>query len=367
MKFKRVDTDRMVGDDPDKLSRTAKVQRRVATALIRPTSANTGEQRQILKDYESYGDLVSPNTFSQSITDDQIIAQRRDKDLTKAMGIAEMYKDAIYRTEAAIPSMHQDNPRNAIDAERELEGLRHWHALESEKIERLATPPRPGQTSKHVTLAALLGKNAVGYALSDSNPKMRRERTGPYSLSPDYETLDGPTGIWNAADLGTAKATHRANTRNLTRGQRLKERIAPYRAVVHELSDAYGGAEEGGWVYETGTPVHTSRGFVTARGAAKEVEKLKTKYTRAKNGRNVLSMSPSDVYDMDVDQGVFEPQEYVDNWARAQLGDEAATFIEEPDDEDYDYSHFGQHSNDYKVNLAYGNIGAYPKRRPRYE
>jgi hypothetical protein len=367
MRFKKVNVDRMEGDNPDSLSRTAKVQRRIATSLIRPTSANTGEQREILKNYEDYGDLVSPDTFSKSIKDDKYIAESRDKQLTKAMGTAELYKNAMHTSEAELVSMRQDNPRGAQDAEWALDGLRGLYAQESEKIERLASPSKPGQTSKHVTLAALLGKHAVGYALSDSNPEMRKERTGPYSLSPDYETPDGPTGVWNAADLGTAKATHRANTRNLTRGQRLKERIAPYRAVVHELSDAYGGAEEGGWVYETGTPVHTSRGFVTARGAAKEVEKLKTKYTRAKNGRNILSMSPSDVYDMDVDQGVFEPQEYTDNWAKAHLGNEAATFIQEPDDEDYDYSHFGQHSNDYKVNLAYGNIGNYPKRRPRYE
>lgn len=365
MKFKRVVTDRMEGDDPDKLSRTAKVQRRIATTLIRPTSASTGEQREILKDYEDYGDRVSPNTFSKSIKDDKYIAESRDKQLTKAMGTAELYKNALHTGEAALVSMRQDNPRNAQDAEWELNGLRDLYEIESQKIERLASPPKPGQTSKHVTLAALLGKHAVGYALSDSNPEMRRERTGPYSLSPDYETPDGPTGVWTASDFGTAKATHRANTRNLTRGQRLRERIAPYRAVVHELSDAYGGPEEGGWVYETGTPVHTSRGFVTARGAAKEVEKLKTKYTRAKNGRNILSMSPSDVYEMDEDQGVFEPQEYTDNWAGA-MG-MPSRFIQEPDDEDYDYSHFGQHSKDYKVNLSYGDIGAYPKRRPRYE
>jgi len=350
MKFKRVDTDRMVGDDPDKLSRTAKVQRRIATTLIRPTSANTGEQRQILKDYQDYGDFVSPNTFSKSIEDDKFIAKRRDKQLTDAMGKAELYNGLIHQYE----SYKED-----------VGGLRQLYAQESDKVKNLSVPPTPGQTSKHVTLAALLGKHAVGYALSDSNPEMRKERTGPYSLSPDYETSDGPTGVWNAADLGTAKATHRANTRNLTRGQRLKERVAPYRAVVHELGDAYGGREEGGWTYETGTPVHTSRGFVTARGAAKEVEKLKTKYTRAKNGRSVLSMSPSDVYDMDVDQGVFEPQEYTDN--RADAMGMPSRFIQEPLDEDYDYSHFGQHSNDYKVNLAYGNIGAYPKRRPRYE
>lgn len=365
MKFKRVVTDRMEGDDPDKLSRTAKVQRRIATALIKPTSASTGEQRQILRDYETYGDRVSPNTFSQSIKDDQYIAKTRDKKLTEAMGMVEMLNTAMPHAEAKVAQLGQDNPRAVQDAQWAVNSLRDMHARESEKIERLATPPKPGQTSKHVTLAALLGKHAVGYALSDSNPEMRKERTTPYSLSPDYETPDGPRGVYVSSDLGEAKATHRANTRNLTRMQRLKERVAPYRAVVHELGDAYGGGEEGGWTYETGTPVHTSRGFVTARGAAKEAEKLKTKYKRTEGGRSILSMSPSDVYAMDEDQGVFEPQEYTDNWADA-MG-MPSRFIQEPDDEDYDYSHFGQDSNDYKVNLAYGDIGAYPKRRPRYE
>lgn len=365
MRFKRVDTDRMVGDDPDKLSRTAKVQRRVATALIRPTSASTGEQRiKLGSDYEG----VNPNAFSQSIKDDQIIAERRDKQLTNAMGKVEMINSAMPHAEARVVQLGQDNPRAVQDARWAVDSLRSMHAQESETVRRLSTPPEPSQTSKHVWMAALLGKHAVGYALSDSNPEMRKETAQPFGMrTPSYETPEGPKGIYEAKDLGEAKAVNRASTRNLTRGQRLKEKIAPYRAVVHELGDAYGGREEGGWTYETGTPVHTSRGFVTARGAAKEAEKLKTKYKRAENGRSILSMSPSDVYAMDEDQGVFEPQEYTDNWAKAHLGDEVSTFTQEPLDEDYDYSHFGQSSKDYKVDTSYGKIGAYPKQRPHYE
>ena len=351
MKFKSVDTDRMEGDNPEGMSRTAKVQRRVATALIKPTSASTGEQRAVLRDYEDYGDRVSPNTFSKSIEDDKFIAKRRDKQLTDAMGKAELYNGFIHQ--------YEDSPEDVL-------GLKQLYEQESNKVKNLSVPPTPGQTSKHVTLAAILGKHAVGYALSDSNPEMRKETAQPYGMrTPSYETPEGPKGIYEAKDLGEAKATNRANTRNLTRGQRLKEKIAPYRAVVHELSDAYGGPEEGGWTYETGTPVHTSRGFVTARGAAKEAEKLKTKYKRAEGGRSVLSMRPSDVYAMDEDQGVFEPQEYTDN--RADAMGMPSRFIQEPLDEDYDYSHFGQHSKDYRVDTSYGKIGAYPKQRPRYE
>ena len=46
MRFKSVDIDRMDGDNPESMSRTSKIQRRVASSLIRPTSASTGEQRQ---------------------------------------------------------------------------------------------------------------------------------------------------------------------------------------------------------------------------------------------------------------------------------------------------------------------------------
>lgn len=365
MRFKPVDTDRMEGDNPEGMSRTAKVQRRIATALIRPTSASTGKQRQILQDHGDYG-RVAPDTFSQSIKNDEYGAQIRDKKLTRAMSDVELYNSAMPHAEAAVVKVSQDNPRALQNAQGRLQDLKVAHYQANQVVESLKTPPQPSQTSKHVTLAALLGKHAVGYALSDSNPAMRRETTTPLGMrTPDYETPEGPTGIYEAKDLGQAKATHRANTRNLSRGQRLKERIAPYRAVVHELSDAYGGPEEGGWTYETGTPVHTSRGFVTARGAAKEAEKLKTKYKRAEGGRSILSMSPSDVYDMDYDDGVFEPQEYTDNYAKAM--DMPSTFVQEPLDEDYDYSHFGQSSKDYKVNTSYGKLGAYPKRRPRYE
>lgn len=350
MKFKPVDTDRMEGDNPEGMSRTAKVQRRVATALVKPTSASTGEQRAVLKGYEDYGDRVRPNTFSKSIEDDKFIAKRRDKQLTDAMGKAELYNGFIHE--------YENGPED-------IGGLKQLYAQESDKVKNLSVPPTPGQTSKHVTLAALLGKHAVGYALSDSNPAMRKEATGLNKNSPDFETPEGPKGIYEAKDLGEAKATNRANTRNLTRGQRLKEKVAPYRAVVHELGDAYGGREEGGWTYETGTPVHTSRGFVTQRGAAKEADKLRTKYTPAKGARSILNMSASDVYQMDDDDGVFEPQQYTDNHAKAM--DMPSTFIQEPLDEDYDYSHFGQHSKDYKVSVGYGKIGAYPKQRPRYE
>lgn len=362
MKFKPVDTDRMEGDNPEGMSRTAKVQRRIATALIKPTSASTGEQRQRLRDYEGN---IGPNDFSQSITNDQNIAKSRDKRLTKAMSEVELYNSAMPHAEAAVVQARQDNPGKEQDAKWALESLQVGHYRANETVKGLSTPLVPSQTSKHVTLAALLGKHAVGYAVSDSNPAMRKEAVELDKNSPDFETPGGPQGIYQASDLGEAKATNRANSRNLTRGQRLKEKVAPYRAVVHELGDAYGGREEGGWSYETGTPVHTSRGFVTQRGAAKEADKLRAKYTPAKGARSILNMSASDVYQMDDDDGVFEPQQYTDNHAKA-MG-MPSTFIQEPLDEDYDYSHFGQHSKDYKVSVGYGKIGAYPKQRPRYE
>jgi len=348
-------------DNPKTISRTSKVQRRIASTLIRPKSASTGKQRQLLQQDRA----VRPEDFSQSITNDQRVAQNRDKRLTEAMQNIEMYDSVIPHAEAKIVAARQDNPNEAKWLQNSLGMLTYNRNIANDEVKRLKTPPQPSQTNKHVWMAALLGKNAVGYALSDSNPAMSKETSTIGINSPDFESPSGPQGIYQASDLGEAKAVNRANSRTLNRKQRIKEKVAPYRAIVHELGDAYGGHEEGGWTYETGTPVHTSRGFVTQRGAAKEADKLRTKYTRKKGGRSVLNMSPSDVYAMDDDQGVFESLEYTDNWADA-MG-VPSRFMQEPLDEDYNYSHFGQPSKDYKVSVGYGKIGEYPKQRPHYE
>lgn len=358
--YNSIDIDEMEGGTPENMSRTARMQRRIATALIRPTSASTGEQRNRL--YE-HTDTITPDSFSKSIESDNWVAQSRDKKLTDAMGKMEYINKFMPDAEGDIVKARQQNPQDLDRAQAWAGHLQQAYSQTNDTIKELSTPREPSQTSKHLWMAALLGKHAVGHAISDQNDAMGKEvKTPPYV---DYETTGEPATIWTSSHVGEAKATHRANTRTLTRGQRLKERIAPYRAVVHEVNDAYGGPEEGGWTYETGTPVHTSRGFVTKRGAQKEVERLKTKYTPVEGGRSILSMSPSDVYDMDRDQGVFEPLEYTDNYAKAH--DMPSRFTQEPLDEDYDYSHFGQPSRDYKVNLGYGKLGPYPKRRPYYE
>jgi hypothetical protein len=350
----------MDGDNPESMSRTSKIQRRVASSLIRPTSASTGEQRQRIRNNDG---RVSPDDFSQSITSDQRAANTRDRKLTEAMQNIEMYDSVIPHAEAKIVAARQDNPNQAKWLQNSLGMLTHNRNIANDEVKRLKTPPQPSQTNKHVWMAALLGKNAVGYALSDSNPAMRKEAVTLGQNSPDFESPSGPQGIYQASDLGEAKAINRANSRTLNRKQRIKEKISPYRAIVHELGDAYGGREEGGWTYETGKPVHTSRGFVTQRGAAKEADKLRTKYTRKQ--RSILNMSPSDVYSMDENDGVFENLEYTDNWADA-MG-VPSRFMQEPLDEDYNYSHFGQPSKDYKVSVGYGKIGEYPKQRPHYE
>jgi len=347
-------------DNPKNISRTSKIQRRIASTLIRPKSASTGEQRQRIRGNNG---IVSPDDFSRSITNDQRVASFRDKKLTEAMQNIEMYDSVIPRAEAKIAAARQDNPNEVKWLQSSLGVLKHNRNVENNEIKRLKTPPKPSQTNKHVWMAALLGKNAVGYALSDSNPAMSKETSTTGINTPDFETPSGPQVIYQASDLGEAKAINRANSRTLNRKQRIKEKIAPYRAIVHELGDAYGGREEGGWTYETGTPVHTSRGFVTQRGAAKEADKLRTKYTRKQ--RSILNMSPSDVYAMDESDGVFENLEYTDNSADA-MG-MPSRFYQEPLDEDYDYSHFGQPSKDYRVSVGYGKIGAYPKQRPHYE
>jgi hypothetical protein len=362
MRFKSVDIDRMDGDNPESMSRTSKIQRRVASSLIRPTSASTGEQRQRIRDNDG---RIGPDDFSQSIVNDQRVASTRDRRLTEAMQNVEMYDSVMPHAEAKVVKARQDNPREEEWARHSLKSLMSARNQASSIVEQLKTSPQLSQTSKHVWMAALLGKNAVGYSLSDSNPAMRKEAVTLGPNSPDFETPSGPQGIYQASDLGEAKAINRANSRTLNRKQRLKEKISPYRAIVHELGDAYGGREEGGWTYETGKPVHTSRGFVTQRGAAKEADKLRTAYTRKKGGRSILNMSPSDVYSMDEDDGVFKNLEYTDNWADA-MG-VPSKFMQEPLDEDYNYSHFGQPSKDYRVRVGYGIIGEYPKQRPYYE
>ncbi|NDB57007.1 hypothetical protein EB001_00915 [bacterium] len=353
------DIDEMDEDNSEKLSRTAKVQRRIASALIRPKSASTGEQRQLLQQDR----VVKPEDFSRSIIKDQRLVQNRDYMLTEAMKNVEMYDSAIPHAEANVVRARQDNPGEEEWSRMSLQRLLRNRDEANNEIKRLKTPPQPSQTSKHVWLAALLGKNPVGYALSDSNPAMSRETSTRGINTPDFETPSGPQLIYQASDLGEAKAVNRANSRTLNRKQRIKEKIAPYRAIVHELGDKYAGPEEGGWTYETGTPVHTSRGFVTQRGAAKEADKLRTKYTRKQ--RTILNMSPSDVYAMDAHDGAFKNVEYTDNWADA-MG-VPSRFYEESLDEDFDYSHFGEPSKDYKVSVGYGKIGAYPKQRPHYE
>lgn len=347
-------------ENTERISRTSKVQRRVASALIRPKSASTGKQRQLL---QKRHDVITPDSFSESIKQDQSAAKNRDRQLTNAMQNVEMYDSAIPNAEANVVRARQDNPEKEKWERMVAERLIDSRNRENEVIKKLKTPRQPSQTNKHIWLAALLGKNAVGYALSDSNPAMIKDTPTRGKNTPDFETPEGPKTIYQYSDVGEAKATNRANSRTLNRKQRIKERFAPYRAIVHELGDAYGGPSEGGWVYETGTPVHTSRNFVTQRGAAKEADKLRTKYTRKQ--RSMLNMSPSDVYMMDSHDGAFENLKYTDNWADAM--DFPSTFFQEPLDEDYDYSHFGQPSKDYRVSVGYGKIGDYPKQRPHYE
>ena len=339
-------------------SRMANFQHRIATALIRPSSAKTGEQRLRLQYRQS---TIKPDTFSKSIDEDARVNAWRETAMPAAWDEVNMWDKHIHEIESQAVSRSQDDPDMEGWTRTGIEAVNRERRRAVAKLDQVSTPVTPNQTSRHITLAALLGKNAVGYALSDQNPAMNNNKNFSSHLS--YETDDGPQGIHYAKDLGEAKATHAINTRTLSRGKRLLEKVAPYRAVVHELGDAYGGAEEGGWTYETGEAVHTSRNYLTQRGATKEAKRLEKKYTR--NKRGILNMSASDVYQMDKDDGVFEPQEYTDNMAKAN--GVPYRFIQEPDDEDYDYSHFGRPSKDHRVTVAYGNIGDFPKNRPQYE
>lgn len=339
-------------------SRMANFQHRIATALIRPSSAKTGEQRLRLQYRQS---TINPDTFSKSIDEDARVNAWRETAMPKAWDQVNMWDRHIHAAESQFASESRDNPDVEGWTRTGLDAVNRERRKAVAHLDQVSAPLTPSQTSRHITLAALLGKKAVGYALSDQNPAMNNHKN--FSSYSQYETDDGPQGIHYAKDLGEAKATHAINTRTLSRGKRLLEKVAPYRAVVHEMSDAYGGAEEGGWTYETGEAVHTSRNYLTQRGAIKEAKRLETKYTR--NKRGILNMSASDVYQMDQDEGVFDPIEYTDN--AALVNGLPHRFMQEPDDEDYDYSHFGRPSKDHRVTVAYGNIGDFPKTRPQYE
>lgn len=350
-------------DVPEDLgSRTARMQHFIAGSLIRPTSRHTGEQRLMLKDHtdNSWSDSgrITPTTFAQGI--DNVLAQKE-----RIPKLREQVESKTFGRDMLVETLHEDMP----SAERER-ATADIHKLYQPDISRAqssldyAENAKMPLTGAHTALAALLGKRAVGWALSDENPKNGWVNKDS-AREPSYTFDDGVPGIdvLKHAQSGEGKAAHHAETASLPLMQRVAARVAPWHANVHALNSAYGGPEEGGWTYTTGKTITHSRGYVTQRGARKAAEKLSKQFTPGTT--DIRNMSPSDAYQMDKDQGAFDPVIYTDNTADA-MG-MPSTFVQEPNDKDYDYSHFGKPSEDYDVTVTRGKTGDFPKNKPYYE
>ena len=347
---------------PDDLpNRTSRVQHFIAGNLIRPTSRRTGEQRLLLKPHgevSDYGETsIRTNTFAKSIND----VNDRVERIPEHKENLEKY---TFARDMLISQMRDDIPQHQKD--RSIEQAKRMYQPEIDRaqsrLEYAETAQMP-LTGLHSTLAAILGKRSVGWSLSDDNP-----RNSDYlekTREPRYASDDGTPGhtVYRSSHISEGKAEHHRDTASLPLVQRVASRAAPWHANVHSLNSAYGGPEEGGWTYTTGKKITNSRGYVTQRGARKASERFSKQF--APGNQSILNMSPSDVYQMDADQGAFDPQEYTDNMAES-MG-MPSNFIQEASDEDQDYSHFGIPSADYDVTLTRGKTGDYPNRRPRYE
>lgn len=329
------------------MSRTARIQHFIAGQLIRPTSVATGTQRnQLSKGWNGRLRAADIESQEQGLIRSRNSLPKLKENLSTASGLLDIYK-SIPESEPGRNS-HVKRQQDQVDSMQ-----RHITHLERNTSV---------YTNRHLWAAALLGRRATNWALSDDNPKM-----GEWAHTDLGRTINKDTGDLDLAvkpaDIGEDKARHYAETADLPRLERLKARIAPWHANVHEMSDGYGGPEEGGWWFSQGTPVGSTRGYMTRRGAERAAKRLSAQFTPGK--RNITNISPSDAYQADYDQGAFNPVEYTDNMADA-MG-MPSRFVEEPLDEDFDYSHFGQKSNDYSVSVTRGELGAYPRVRPHYE
>lgn len=379
------------GYDPNiraKLTRGERFRDAIARALVRPTSASTGEQLLRLEEGAKYD-------FSRSSFDKHDIKSALDKDVESQYKQRWWREDLLERNKKLDASMQtmRDYDETAktegflTNDPRErsrMNNYRHRNKLAQNALateieqnnqrllnDDVPTFGAPRVTSRTITLAALLGKRAVNNAFSRSWGSGTEKRDSINSINRDkpkayYDSGVALEGEYTQDDLAKGKATHVRQTRNLSRAKRIKERLAPYRVVAYELSDAYGGQEEGGWTYTQGDLVHQSRPFMTKRGAASYEKWLQREGYRRKDRRSILNMPPETAYMLDVASGAFDPVEYTDNAAEA-FG-MPSRFIETPEDDDFDYSHFGQPSEDYDTYIVRGNVPEQnPSVRPYYE
>jgi len=371
------------------LTRGQRFRDSIARAVIRPGSAATGEQ--ILRFQEDQGDSFDKVGFRKALDRDSGSLKNQKAWLDETMQLIKKYNDIADAAKEKEDRGPLDRDPDSFERKEEIKLNKSkrkssfwWDnpdvadsATKSQIFRKMAEDKEtqmlsgevpsygyPRVTDKHITLAALLGTSTVDRVLeerkqySNVDKDVKNKKSDVY-----YDDGTGYSGEFttNAAAIG--KALHKRKTRNLSRSERLKERIFPYRVGVYEERDSYGGREEGGWWYNEGDLVHESRPFMTKRGAFKEEKRLEQQYPRRR--RSLLNARASDVMEADKDQGVFEPLPYTDNSAAA-FG-MPSTFIQTPDDEDYDYSIFGQPSNDYRVYVTRGKPSEmYPEQKPYY-
>lgn len=369
------------------LTRGQKFRDSIARAVIRPGSAATGEQVHRFSEagssYDNVGFNKAVERDAESLNDQKNWIDDTIKEIKTIHEIADAWKD---REDSGISPFARDP--DSFEHQQNVENLRALSSFyrrnpdikipsNSEQFRALAKGEEealfegrvpsfgyPRVTNKHITLAALLGKRSVDKVLEERKSYSSSDKDIKGDGKVYYDDGTGYHGEFTRNSAAVGKALHKRKTRNLSRMDRLKERVAPYRVGVYEERDSYGGREEGGWWYNTGELVHESRPFMTKRGALNEEKRLEQQYPRKK--RNLLSARASDVMQADEDQGVFDPVEYTDNAAEA-FG-MPSRFIEAPEEEDYDYSHFGQPSRDYRVYVTRGKPAKkYPSIAPTYE
>lgn len=373
--------------EPEKpLTRGQRFRDSLARTVIRPGSAATGEQ--VVRLQRDEGDSYEKVGFSEAV-DRDVSSLNRQKTWTdetikriQAMHSAAdslkfhedrgsyQYPDTYERQEEIrinkskrSSSFYSSHP-DVVDSRESQQIKRGAEALENQVLAgEVPSFGYPRATSKHITLAALLGKRSVDKVLEERKPFSQADKDINEKGTVSYDDGTGYTGEHTKNTAAIGKALHKRKTRNLSRSDRLKERLSPYRVGVYEEHDAYGGSAEGGWWYNEGNLVHESRPFMTKRGARKEEERLVQTYPRKRRG--ILNARADDVYQADRDDGVFEPLGYTDNSAEA-FG-LPSTFIQSPEDEDYDYSHFGEPSEDYRVHVTRGKpMRMYPDQKPQY-
>jgi len=329
------------------------MQHFLAGNLIRPTSRKTGEQRLRIYPDNWYGS--NPIDATQMIEADAAHQKERQRLPELKATMSAINDDWDERINSALREGHVS----------EYEALRTREEIKKNYIEPIQkdvdrlTNETTLYTPRHLTLAALLGKKAVSWALSDENPSSY-QNAGVREHTEENE----PNMVLWKRDVGESKAKHHAATAELSLGERIKERVFPWHINVHQMTRGYGGREEGGWWYDKGEAFGHSRGYMTNRGARRAEEQLQQHFNERKPG-TILSVSPSDAYEADKDEGVFEPIEYTDSSAYAE--GLPSRFIQEPLDEDYDYSMFGIPSGRFRTSISRGTIGDYPKERPHYQ